>query len=67
MSTKKKILKIANPPQNYSEAFKRQVVSEYERGLFTKAELQRRYNILGHSCISKWLKKYGKFTYEDKL
>jgi hypothetical protein len=31
-----------------------------------KAELQRCYTILGNSCIPRWLKKYGKFTYEDK-
>jgi transposase-like protein len=66
MSTKKRTSKNAITPQNYSEAFKRQVVSEFERGLFTKAELQRRYTILGNSCIPRWLKKYGKFTYEDK-
>jgi transposase len=41
-------------------------VSEFERGLFTKAELRRRYNILGNCCIPRWIKKYGKFTYEDK-
>ena len=67
MSTKKKTSKIESTPQIYSEAFKRQVVSEFERGLFTKAELRRRYNILGNSCIPRWLKKYGKFTYEDKI
>ena len=67
MSTKKKISKIPIAPQIYSEAFKRQVVSEFERGLFTKAELRRRYNIQGNSCLPRWLKKYGNFTYEDKL
>jgi len=67
MSTKKKISKIPIASQIYSEAFKRQVVSEFERGLFTKAELRRRYNILGSSCLPRWLKKYGRFTYEDKL
>lgn len=67
MSTKKKTSKIEITPQIYSEAFKRQVVSEFERGLFTKAELRRHYNILGNSCIPRWLKKYGKFTYEDKI
>lgn len=67
MSTKKKTSKIESTPQIYSEAFKRQVVSEFERGLYTKAELRRRYNILGNSCIPRWLKKYGKFTYDDKI
>jgi len=55
------------PVQEYSEAFKRQVVSEYERGLFTKSQLQTRYNIRGNSCISRWLIKYGNFTYETQL
>lgn len=41
-------------------------MSEFERGLFTKAELRRRYNVLGNCCIPRWIKKYGKFTYEDK-
>jgi len=48
---------------NYSEAFKRQVVSEYERGISTKATLKRKYNILGNSCIDRWCRLYGKFTY----
>ncbi len=67
MLTKKEKIKTASPPQFYSEAFKRQIVSEYERGLFTKAALRQRYNIRGNSCIPRWLKKYGKFTYTEKL
>jgi len=67
MSTKRKTHKTSLPAQIYSEAFKRQVVSEFEQGLFTKAALRRRYLIRGNSCIPRWLKKYGKFTYQDKL
>ena len=67
MSTKRKELKKPLPPQTYSEVFKKQVVKEFEQGLFTKAALRRRYNIRGNGCISRWLKKYGKFTYQDKL
>jgi transposase len=67
MSTQRRTSKTSLPAQVYSEAFKRQVVSEFERGLFSKATLQRRYLIRGHSCIARWLKKYGEFTYEDKL
>jgi len=66
MSRERKTLKISKAPQTYSEVFKKQVVKEYELRLFTKAELRRRYNILGNSCIPRWLKKYGKFTYQDK-
>ncbi|REC61882.1 IS3 family transposase, partial [Chryseobacterium pennae] len=43
-----KLTKISSPVQKYSEAFKRQVVSEYERGLYTKSQLQTRYNIRGN-------------------
>lgn len=50
-------------PQNYSEGFKRIVVSEYESGLSSKATLKRKYGILGNSCIPRWLKKYGKFEH----
>lgn len=67
MSTERKELKKVFPPQTYSEVFKKQVVKEFEQGLFNKAELRRRYNIRGNSCIHRWLKKYGKFTYHDKL
>ena len=50
-------------PSNYSEAFKRMVISEYESGLSTKATLKRKYGIAGNSCIPRWLKKYGKLEH----
>lgn len=50
-------------PSNYSEAFKRMIVAEYESGLSSKAMLKRKYGISGNSCIPRWLKKYGKFDY----
>lgn len=67
MSTERKELKKPLAPQTFGEMFKKQVVKEFEQGLFTKAELRRRYNIRGNGCIPRWLKKYGKFTYQDKL
>jgi transposase-like protein len=48
---------------NYSEAFKKQVVREYESGRISKNELQRKYGIGGNASILKWCKKYGKFDY----
>lgn len=65
MSTSKYSKKTPRPSQGYSEAFKRQVVSEFERGLYTKSELQRRYNIFGHNCIPRWCKRYGKLPYNE--
>jgi len=63
MSTHRKTRKLPNPPQEYSEAFKRQVVAEYESGLSTKATLKRKYGIAGNSCIPRWCKRYGKLPY----
>nr|WP_166926496.1 IS3 family transposase [Flavobacterium sp. JXAS1] len=55
------------PVETYSEVFKKHVVKEFEQGLFSKADLRRRYQIRSHSCIDSWLRKYGKFTYLEKL
>ena len=54
-------------PSNYSEAFKRMVIAEYESGLSTKATLKRKYAIAGNSCIPNWLKKYGKLDHTTYL
>jgi len=43
----------------YSEAFKRQVVREYEAGA-SASRLREKYGIKGGSTISTWVKKYGR-------
>lgn len=44
----------------YSEAFKRQVVEELERGKFTSiCEAKRAYGIKGSITINRWIQKYG--------
>jgi len=44
----------------YSEAFKRQVVKELQRGKFTSiSAANRAYGIRGGSTISHWIRKYG--------
>lgn len=49
----------------YSEAFKRQVVGELERGKFGSPEAARRaYGIGGATTVTKWIRKYG---HEDLL
>lgn len=65
MSTKQKLTHSPHPPQVYSEAFKRQVVAEFEQGLLTKANLKRKYGIAGNSCISRWCRKYGKLVHKS--
>jgi transposase len=54
-------------PCNYSESFKRMVITEYESGLSTKATLKRKYCIAGNSCIPRWLTKYGKLDHPNYL
>lgn len=67
MSTQEGKEEKGGPPQIYSEAFKRQVVNEYESGLYSKASLKRKYGIAGNSCIPRWLKKYGKLSHPTYL
>ena len=43
----------------YSEAFKKQVVREYEGGA-SAYRLREKYGIRGGSTITTWLKKYGR-------
>lgn len=44
----------------YSEAFKRQVVEELERGkLTTISEANRVYGIRGAATVTQWIRKYG--------
>lgn len=47
----------------YSEAFKLQVVREYEQGVTTKDALMRKYQLGGKSLVLDWCRKYGKFPY----
>ena len=45
----------------YSEAFKRQVVAELERGKFGSiTEASRVYGIRGAATVAQWIRKYGR-------
>jgi len=46
------------PIRRYSEAFKREVVAEYEAGV-SVSSLQKKYGINGMQTIQGWVKKYG--------
>ena len=43
----------------YSEAFKRQVVLEVERGELTVRDAVIQYHIGSHTTINRWRRKYG--------
>lgn len=45
----------------YSEAFKRQVISELDAGKFGSAfSAERAYGIRGSGTVKSWLRKYGR-------
>lgn len=55
---------ILHPPvTKYSEAFKRAVVSDYEKGILNKDQIQSKYGIGGNSRVLEWCRKYGKLHY----
>ena len=47
------------PFKRYSQAFKQQVVREYEKGT-SIYQLRQKYSIGGHKTIKGWVKKYSK-------
>jgi transposase len=56
----------------YSTEFKIKVVKEFLKGDVSKAFLKRKYNILGHSTIQRWVINYHKdkfnsITFNNKL
>src|SRR4029079_18288478 len=55
--------KVMKPQKIFSEAFKKQVVLEFEQGLLNKDQLQRKYGLGGNSRVLSWCRKYGKFAY----
>jgi transposase-like protein len=60
-------IKIVTPVRQYSEAFKKQVVREYESGVLNKDQLKRKYGIPGKSSVLQWCRKYGTFDYSKRL
>ncbi|MDV3643293.1 hypothetical protein CMU65_13405 [Elizabethkingia anophelis] len=55
--------KSLSPGTRYSEAFKRAVVKDYERGILNKDQIQSKYGIGGNSRVLEWCRKYGKLHY----
>jgi transposase len=52
----------------YSEAFKRQVVAELERGKYGSiGEARQSYGITGTMTVGNWVKKYGSSDLHPKM
>lgn len=52
--------------KRYSEAFKQQVVKEYEAGE-SIYKLQKKYGIGGQNTVQRWIKKYSRSGYRSEV
>jgi len=59
-------VRITVPDKKYSDAFKKMVVREYEKGFLNKDEIQLKYGIGGNSRVLEWCRKFGKLRYPKK-
>ena len=57
-------IKSVQPRKRYSEAFKKEVVRDYEQGLLNKDQIQIKYGLGGNSTVLLWCRKYVKFDYQ---
>jgi len=60
-------MKVRTQTTQYSEAFKRKVVEEIERGELNTREAARVYGIPYGGIIPRWLRKYGTKSYQTKI
>jgi len=54
------------PVKRYSQAFKQQVVREYEAGASIYTMLNK-YGIGGHGTVKLWIKRYGRSGYRSEV
>lgn len=54
------------PIRRYSQAFKQQVVREYEAGASVYS-LQQKYGIGAHRTVERWVKQYGRIGYRSEV
>lgn len=57
---------IKEPIKRYSQAFKQQVVREYEAGA-SNYSLRQKYGIGAHHTVERWVKQYGRSGYRSEL
>ena len=55
-----------DPIKRYSQAFKQQVVREYEAGVSIYSLLQK-YGIGAHHTVERWVKRYGRSGYRSEV
>ena len=52
--------------KDYSMTFKLQVVQEVEQNQISVTGVQRKYGIQGNATVITWLRKYGRFDWENQ-
>lgn len=52
--------------KDYTLKFKLQLVREVESGQLSSTSAQRKYGIQARSTVVNWLRKYGKFDWENQ-
>lgn len=52
--------------RDYSLSLKLQIVQQIERGELSTKAAQRKYGIQARSTLVSWLRKYGKFDWENQ-
>lgn len=57
---------IKEPIKRYSQAFKQQVVREYEAGA-SIYRLRQKYGIGAHNTVERWVKQYGRSGYRAEV
>jgi len=57
---------IRRTQKDYSMSFKLHVVQEIERGELSITSASRHYGIQGNETVSRWLRKYGNFDWENQ-
>ena len=66
MEKAEKVVYLKRSQRDYSMSFKLEVVTEIESGLLSTTGAQRKYGIQARSTVVSWLRKYGKFDWDNQ-
>ena len=66
MKTIEKTGYVKRTQKDYSLSFKLEVVQEIEQGFLTRSQARDKYGIQAGSTITRWLKKYGNFDWQQQ-
>jgi len=67
MKTSENTVYVKRTQKDYSLSFKLEVVQEIEQGFLSRSQARDKYGIQASSTITRWLKKYGNFDWQEHL